>query len=858
MGKKRNVEKMISSKDDFFKDIETIKNEENSISNVIKNSMFEYGSYIIEERAIPNMLDGLKPVQRRSLYAIKAGNMIGSKHYKLARVVGDIIGKYHPHGDSSVVGTIVQMVNEWKNNFPLLMGQGNWGSISGDKNAAMRYIEVKLDENISNLIFQDIEKDNVISWTKNYDETLEEPRILPMKYPFHLINGASGIAYAMASEIPSYNIKEITKLFIYLIENKFYEKDFNKENHKENILNIIKSVDFPTGTNIYFEKNKSTIEDTIFNSSFSLRMRASYELKEDKKEIVLYNIPINIKTDKLKEEITNLRKTYKLTANKRKVQKDPTEILNIIDVPLIIPEKDDATIILNFKKDSDLTSELAKLFKYTKLDKSFNANIRVINENGIPIEVSMFDNIIKFLYFRQHVVLNSSIYDIKKLKERIHILKGLHIALKNIDEIIRIIKSNKNSEEAMNELKVKYQLSEIQTKSILEMKLSRLTGLEKEKIEKELKEKEDLKLEKEKIISTSDNIFQYIKEDYENLLNTKMIKTKKRKSNILKDIKKFNNEDLIKDKEVILMLMNDQTISYIDSNKFKLKNRGTKSKDTKVNTGFEDMNLEIAEKCNLKDEILLISNYGKAFKIKAYKISTKQNYIGNIIKLEEGEEIISISKYNKELKQYILITKKGKIKGINSSILKSITENRSTTIVTLDKEDVVNGFRYFENKEKEYVLILTSDGKVLKFPTKQIGILKGGNTKGSRGVDLNPNTEVIKMIVSEKETDVFIVCSNIGKAKKTNINNIQTKKRGQKPIIFFNQDKNNGNVIGADLIENEKKEALLLLTNKGNVSYIKISDFNTVNRIAKGAIKILNLDNKDKLKIVKKVELEDK
>ena len=222
--KKRNIEDKISAKDSFFNDLDSIENIQSDVSEVIKDSMFEYGQYVIEERALPNMLDGLKPVQRRSLYAMKAGGMVGSKHYKLARVVGDIIGKYHPHGDSSVVGTIVTMVNKWKNNMSLFEGQGNWGSITGDSNAAMRYIEVKLSEPMNNLVFENMEKENVVPWVPNYDETTQEPKLLPLKYPFHLLNGTSGIAYAMSADIPSYNVKEMTELFIYLIDNDFYKE----------------------------------------------------------------------------------------------------------------------------------------------------------------------------------------------------------------------------------------------------------------------------------------------------------------------------------------------------------------------------------------------------------------------------------------------------------------------------------------------------------------------------------------------------------------------------------------------------------------------------------------------------------
>lgn len=856
MAKKKNIEKIISSKDSFFDDIELIQNEQKDISDVIKDSMFEYGSYVIEERAIPSQLDGLKPVQRRSLAAMKAGGMVGAKHYKLARVVGDIIGKYHPHGDSSVVGTIVQMVQKWKNNVPFLIGQGNWGSISGDSNAAMRYIEVKLDDYMSNLIFDNLEKDNVVPWQPNYDESLQEPRLLPLKYPFHLLNGTTGIAYGMATNIPSYNIKEMNDLFIYLIDNEFFSDSFDKDEHKEAILNIIPAVDFPTGSNIYFDNKNHFPEDSIFKSSFSLRQRANFEIDEKKREIIIYNIPTDVKTDNIKEEMLKLKMSYKLI-NGRKVAKEPTEILNISELPLIMPGDDDATIVLEFKKDVDLTSELAKIFKYTSLDKSFSANIRVIDDNGVPVENSMFENIKKFLSFRLHVVYQSILFDIKKLDERIHLLEGFRIALDNIDGVIKIIRGNKNSEDAQNELIEQYKLSEIQAKGILEMKLMRLTGMESDKIDDELREKRDIKKVKEEIISTDKNVYEHIKQEYITLGEHKNIKSNTRRSTILGSVGKYSEEDLIKDKEVIVMLMSDDTVAYVDSSKFKVRNRGTQSQNSKVNDlGYENMNLEIAEKLNLKEEVLMISNLGRAFKIKAYKISTNFNYIGNIIKLEEGERIIFLSKYDISIKQYILLTKNGKIKGLNSSILKNITDKRSLTVVQLEKGDFIQSFRPFDNVDGENLLILASDGKVLKFPTNNIGILKGGNTKGARGIDLNKGTSVIRMFVSKNDTDVFVVCSDLGKAKKTLVSDISTKKRAQKPIIMFNQDKANGNVIGGDIITDDTKQALMFLTEKGNVSYIKIRDFNDVKRTAKGAVKVMNLKN-DKVKLVKTIEIEE-
>jgi len=793
---------------------------------------------------------------------------VKNKHEFIANGImsSNCIGKFHPHGDMAVYGTIVDMTQVFKNRFPFTKGQGNWGNIEGDSHGASRYTEVKLPEDKSSLLFENIEKDNVVTWIPNFDDTIEEPRLLPVKYPISLLNGTSGIAYGgITTKIPSFNIQELTKLYIYLIENKFWTDDFNLNDHKENLLEIIPGVDLPTGTNIYFDDDNKQ-EDMLFSSNYTFRMRASYKINENDNTIELTNIPVDTNTTRIVEEIRNAGLSYRIDKqnSKKQIQKiDDFEILNIkenADVKTIssygdINYKNDAKITVSFKKNVDLNVELVKLFKYTSLDSSFSVKMNFIDANSCPISLSLIEQTFEFLKFRLHVFYNSFLYDINKLSKQLHILYGMKIILNNIDTFIEIVKETED-ELLYSKIKNHFDLDDIQIEYLLNMQLRKISKTNINKIINDINEKElNLNSLKEKI-STKEKLYNEIKKDYQLLATKQIISNSKNKrlSKIIEAKKDISKADLIKDKEVILMYMDDDTIGYVDKKDYRVKKRGTKTKNNDINDDF-DLNLKLTETLYLKDDILLMTDKGRVFKIPVYQFSNQFKVINNFINLDKTEKIISMVKYDLSYGYYSITTKNGKIKGFNIDLIKNTTGNRGIKTISLEENDKVISFFPYKNIENEKMIIVTTDGKVLKFDSNQIKVLQSGNTKGVKAIKLNDKEFILKsMIFIENDKSILIGISDIGKGKKTFTKNIKTKKRAQSPNIFFNNSKENGKIIGSEVILDEFKEGLLILTEKANISMIEINNFNSVSKTAKGAINLLNLDN-EKIKICKKINI---
>ena len=729
--------------------------------------------------------------------------------------------------------------------------------------------EVKLPSEIADMLFENIHKDGVTTWKPNYDDQIMEPEILPVKYPIALLNGTFGIAYAgITTKIPSYNIRDLTNLYIYLIDNKFWEDNFNVDEHKSNILEIIPSVDFATGTNIYFDDKKSTQEDMIFSSEFNFRMRANYEINEKENTIIFKNIPGDLLTDRLVEEIKDAGLSYRLDSQKKQIPKtsdfDKLNISDNADVEAISTYddkdyKNDAEITIQFKQGSNLNIELAKVFKLTSLDSSYSARMRFIDKNECPILLSLYEHSIEFLKFRLHTFFKSFQYDINKLKEQLHLLYGLKTILNDLDKFINIIK-NTDDTKLVNELMNEFKLDEIQIEHLINIQVRKLGKTSLDKLTNDIKEKEEKKSMLEDKISTKEKLYQVVKEDYENQLTKQYIKGKKgdRITKIIQASKNVEQVDLIESKDVILMYMEDDTIGYVEKENFKFKNRGTKTTNNKNNKDF-DLNLKLTESCDLKDQVLLMTSKGRVFKKYVFEFSNSFKFIGNIINIDKEEEIISILKFDENQDFYNIVTKNGKIKGLNKKLIKNITSNRSIKIISLEEEDTVSSFTSFKNVENEMILFLTTIGRILKYPTNLIKILNGGNTKGVKAASLKENEKILKsFIFTETNETVIIGVSNDGKAKKTLTKNIIEKKRAQSPMVFFNNNDKNGKLIGGAIIENEEKEGLMILTEKANVSLVKIKNFNSVSKNTKGSINLVNIELEDKIKLIKKIEIENK
>lgn len=834
------------------------------IGNEIKKNQMEYSNLLIEERSIPSLYDGLKPVHRRILYSFKHGNFLG-KFHKSAKIVGHTMGSFHPHGDTSIYDTLVDLTEPFKNRFPLTIGQGNWGTIEGDSQAAMRYTEVKFPTSSEEILFENLNKDDVVKWSKNYDDSIYEPDLLPTQYPICILNGTFGVAYAnITTNIPSYNIIELTNLYIYLLENKFWNKfDINK--HKENILKIISSVDFATGCNIYLDNNIKK-EDIIFKPEFKINMRASYELDEKNKQIIFTNIPFGITAGKIKEQATLAGLSYTIK-NGKEISKESGEILNIsenIDIDSISSFneedfKNDVKLTFTFKKNSNLKLELIKIFKYTSLDLSFYAKLMFVDKYKKPVLKSLYEQSIEFLYFKLFNYYKAFQYDIKKLKENLHLLYALKTVHNDLDKFINIVKNNTNDK--IYELTKKYfKLDDIQISYLLSIQLIKISKTSVENLIKEIKEKE-IKINKlEKIISSKTNLANKLKRIYKNVLEKKLIPNKRNKKltkiiNIKNDIKNIKTEELVEDSEVIIIYDKEDNISFIDKSKFKLKTRTNKNINNKNSSDFE-YNLKFSFECNLKDEILLFSNLGKVYKVKVVNLSKTSKFIGNIIKISNNEHIVYIENYNNNNRNYCIFTKFGKIKGLKNKIIKNIT--RPITNIKLEENDEVINIIPFNNKEGQ-ILTITNFGRYLKYNLKELPVLDGGNTKGVKNVSLHNEEIVNNIFIINDEKDKLLLISENGKFKQIFIKDLILKKRAQSLTNLFNNTKN-GN-IKFSIVSNEKKEKILILTNDlKEVYYFNINNFEIEKDINKidNYFKILpKLEKFSNINIINKNNLSD-
>lgn len=857
--------KKINEKQELFENSEDTVIPQH-LGKTIEENQLAYSDLVITGRALPSIYDGTKPVHKRLLYTFKHENYI-NKNIKSAKVVGSCIGAFHPHGDLANYEALVEMTQVFKNRFPLTVGQGNWGNIQGDSQGAQRYTEVKLNSEIANLLFNNIDKDGVVSWEKNYDDTIDEPKVLPTRFPIALLNGTMGIAYAgITTKIPSYNIKELAKFYIYLIDNKFWEEDFDVEPHKKDILKIIPGVDLATGTNIYFDGDDYSQEDMIFSSEFSFRMRATHKIDEKANTITFTNIPIDVLTDRLVNEIKDAGLSYRTDRNGKQIPKtDDSEILNIIenaDVQSISSYKDkdynnDAELTLTFKKGSNLELELIKVFKYTSLDSAYSARMRFIDANTCPVLVSLYQQTVEFLKFRLHTFYKAFQFDISKLEAQLHLLRGLRTIQEDLDTFINIVRNNED--DALYPLiKESFDLDDVQIEHLLSIQLRKLSKTSVTKVQEDIAEKEAKVKELEEKISSKDNLYAVVKADYEDQL-TKSYMTNKKSNRITKMIKaqrNINKEDLIQDKEVIVMYMEDDTIAYVDKNKFKLKNKGTKTTANKINNDFE-LNLKISEPCMLKDTLLLMTNKGKVFKLKTYMFVEQFRYIGNLINLDKDERLVNILRYDEKDKYYCITTQKGKIKGVSKQLFKNTTSNRAIKSITLKDNDKVISFNpYQKDSDKEKIIILTNQGRVIKYPTTEITVI-AGTGQGNKACALANKEEILKtFIFTETNETVLIGVSKIGRAKKTLTSKISDKKRVNAPNLFFNNNKENGDLICGEVFSDIENETLMVLTEKSDVSLLRLNGFNPVSRAAKGSIILLKMEEDEYIKICKKLRLE--
>tara|TARA_B100001027_G_scaffold68448_2_gene46672 strand:+ start:6919 stop:9465 length:2547 start_codon:yes stop_codon:yes gene_type:complete len=816
-----------------------------NISDEMKSSYLSYAMSVIVSRALPDARDGLKPVHRRIIYAMYKGGYDWSKQFrKSARVVGDVIGKYHPHGDQAVYDALVRLAQEFSMNTKLLDGQGNFGSLDGDRAAAMRYTETKLAK-ISEFLISDIDK-NTVSFQNNYDDTETEPIVLPAQFPNLLVNGAGGIAVGMATNIPPHNLGEVIDATLAFLEN-------NKISISD-IIKIIPGPDFPTGGIIL---GKNEIKNGYENGRGSIKVRGEVEIEEgskDRKLIIIKSVPYQVNKVALIEKIALLIRDKKIDG-----------IADLRDES----NKEGVRIVIELKKSINHDIITNQLYKFSPLESSFGFNTLAINEKK-PELLNLKQFIEIFINFREKTIIKRTLFDLKKTKDRSHILIGLFIAIENIDEIILIIRSSKNPNEArsallkkkwnfssskinkdildVNELnKVnKYRLSDNQVKGILELRLQKLTGIGHEEINSELNELYKLIIKLKKILNDKNELNNHIKQELTNIKNKF---ASPRKTKIVDNISSVEIEDVIQKEYVVVTVTNKGYIKRTPITNIKAQKRGGKGKIGIV-TREEDFVTQLFS-VNSLTPVLFFSNKGIVYKIKTWKIPAGSNQskgksLHNLLPIDSQSYVSSIMPLPENEEEWtnlniIFITKLGKIRKNNLDDFRNIQSNGKIAM-KLDKTDEIVSVKLLKNNED--IMINSYLGKSLRVNNKKIRLFKGRSSKGVKGINLKKNDRVISMSVlrknimssnkdemKSKEEFILTITEN-GYGKRSSAYEFRETGRGGQGIINISTTERNGNVAASFPINSE--DDIMLVTNKGQMIRVKVSEIRIAGRNTQG------------------------
>jgi DNA gyrase subunit A len=786
---------------------------EKQIEQEVKSSFLDYAMSVIVDRALPDIRDGLKPVHRRILYGMHTMGMFRSKPYKKsARVVGEVLGKYHPHGDVAVYDSIVRMVQPFSLRYPLIDGQGNFGSVDGDSAAAMRYTEVRLSK-IAEEILTDIDKDTV-DFKPNFDNTLKEPEVLPAKLPNLLINGSSGIAVGMATNIPPHNIREVIDATVEVIGNPDIEI--------EDLMQIIKGPDFPTRGIIY---GKEGIVDAYKTGRGRVVIRAKVSIETDKKNnIIIEELPYQVNKARLIENIVELVKLKKIEG-----------ISDIRDES----DKRGIRVFIKLKADANPNMVLNQLYAHTSLQTTFGV-IMLALVDGVPKILDLKEIINEYLKYRENVVIRRTKYELSQAEKRAHILEGFVKALDNIDEVIQIIKKSENVETAKKRLIERFEFTEVQSDAILKMQLQRLTNLEREKIRKELAELKGLISKLKAILASRDKIFQIIKEE---LLEIKEKYGDERRTEITYTTREIEEKDLIPEENVAVTLSNLGYIKKINIDEYRLQRRGGKGV-IGMGTKEEDFTKAVFT-CSTHDYILFFTNKGKVYWLKAYHIPTagrtaKGRAIINLIQMERDEKIsaaIPLSNFEGYL---FMATKKGTVK---KTKLKDYSNPRKTGIIAIDlreEDELVNVVLTDGNKD---IILSTKKGKCMKFSENDVRPT-GRNTMGVRGIRLQNDT-VVSLDIAEKGKTLFTITEG-GYGKRTRMEEYPIHRRGGKGVI--NIRLKHGDVVSSKCID--KDDEILVITEKGIMIRIKAKDVSIIGRSTQG-VRVIRVKNDSVVDIAK-------
>ncbi|WQT13995.1 DNA topoisomerase (ATP-hydrolyzing) subunit A [Helicobacter pylori] len=785
------------------------------IDSSIEESYLAYSMSVIIGRALPDARDGLKPVHRRILYAMHELGLTSKVAYKKsARIVGDVIGKYHPHGDNAVYNALVRMAQDFSMRLELVDGQGNFGSIDGDNAAAMRYTEARMTK-ASEEILRDIDKDT-IDFVPNYDDTLKEPDILPSRLPNLLVNGANGIAVGMATSIPPHRIDEIIDALAYVLENPNAELD--------EILEFVKGPDFPTGGIIY---GKAGIVEAYKTGRGHVKMRAKVHVEKTKNKeiIVLDEMPFQTNKAKLVEQISDLAR-----------EKQIEGISEVRDES----DREGIRVVIELKRDAMSEIVLNHLYKLTTMETTFSIILLAIY-NKEPKIFTLLELLRLFLNHRKTIIIRRTIFELEKAKARAHILEGYLIALDNIDEIVQLIKTSPSPEAAKNALMERFTLSEIQSKAILEMRLQRLTGLERDKIKEEYQNLLELIDDLNGILKSEERLNGVVKTE---LLEVKEQFSSPRRTEIQESYESIDTEDLIANEPMVVSMSHKGYVKRVDLKVYEKQNRGGKGKLS--GSTYEDDFIENFFVANTHDILLFITNKGQLYHLKVYKIPEASRIamgkaIVNLISLAPDEKImatLSTKDFSNE-RSLAFFTKNGVVKRTNLSEFES---NRSCGIraIVLDEGDELVSAKVVD-KNAKHLLIASHLGIFIKFPLEDVREI-GRTTRGVIGIRLNENDFVVGAVVISDDGNKLLSVSENGLGKQTLAEAYREQSRGGKGVIGMKLTQKTGNLVGVISVDDENLD-LMILTASAKMIRVSIKDIRETGRNASG-VKLINTADK--------------
>lgn len=790
-----------------------------TVEDVMEDSFLRYSMSVIIDRALPDVRDGLKPVHRRILYTMgEQGLRPGGKFSKSARIVGDVMGKYHPHGDTAIYDSMVRLAQDWVMRYPLVNGQGNFGSMDGDPPAANRYTEARLDR-AGNELLTDLDKDTV-DFRDNYDGSEQEPVVLPAKLPNLLLNGQIGIAVGMATSIPPHNLGELVDATIELID--------NPEATVDDLLEHVKGPDFPTGAIVY---GGAPMKLAYQTGRGSVTIRAVANIEETNKgrhQIIITEMPYAVNKATLIEKIADLVKDKKMNT-----------ISDLRDESA----RGKVRIVIELKKDTYPKKVLNQLFKLTSLQTSFHYNMLALIDGIQPKILGLREILSEFLKHRQVVVRRRTEYELRKAKERAHILEGYKIALDHIDEVIKTIRASKTSEEAEVNLIKQFKLSEIQAKAILSMQLRRLTGLEREAIENELKELLDLISTLEAILADEKEILKIIRAE---LLEMKEKYGDKRRSQLINhELGKFSDEELIPEEDSVILLTTENYIKRTLVSEYRRQHRGGKGKRG-MTTKEEDIIAQLIP-ASTHDYLLFFTNKGRLFRLKAYEVPAaslvaKGVAAVNLLQLQPEEKITSIIRHEKNANDdgyLFMATSKGTVK---KTPLKDYANVRTNGLIAI-KLDEGDELRWIQKTTGESdVIISTSAGQAIRFNEKDARPM-GRAARGVRGVRLRTNDKVVGMDIVYDNGRSLLVVSQNGYGKATKVANFPSHKRGGIGIKAAVVTSKTGPIIDVRTIEEDASE-VLMISNRGQTIRVGLKDIPTLGRTTQG-VRIMKLSDGD-------------